>query len=175
MKLESPRVTCGESWSGDCGKAGPAERLRVSLPHRSSWAAVSAAPSGFTSALHLSHHLLTEIMASEQPLTFRWGVIATGDIARKVITDFLVDPKTRNVHDVVHKIVAVGSRSVDKARHPYSVSAQRLMSSVIGRPSSSSTRLSRTRTAARMARTRKCTRTLYVVSTWGYLLTKTLG
>jgi hypothetical protein len=126
---------------------------------------VSAAPpaSGFASALHLSHHLLTEIMATEQPHTFRWGVIATGDIARKVITDFLVDPKTRDVHDVVHKIVAVGSRSVDKARHTYSASTQRLMSSVVGRPSSSSTRLSRTRTAVRMARTQKCTRIPYVV------------
>jgi hypothetical protein len=54
-------------------------------------------------------------MATAQPHEFRWGVIATGDICRKVIADFLVDPKTRDVHDVVHKIVAVGSRSVDKA------------------------------------------------------------
>lgn len=30
--------------------------------------------------------------------------------------DLLVDPKTRDVHDVVHKVVAVGSRSVEKAQ-----------------------------------------------------------
>jgi hypothetical protein len=55
-------------------------------------------------------------MASSQPLVFKWGVIATGDISTKVITDMLVDPKTRDVHDVVHKIVAVGSRSAEKAQ-----------------------------------------------------------
>ncbi|KAH7909082.1 hypothetical protein BJ138DRAFT_274297 [Hygrophoropsis aurantiaca] len=50
-----------------------------------------------------------------QPFVFRWGVISTGRIASCFVKDALVDPKTRDVHDVVHKITAVGSRSVAKA------------------------------------------------------------
>ncbi|KAJ7695109.1 NAD(P)-binding protein [Mycena rosella] len=46
----------------------------------------------------------------------RWGIISTGKIATLFVQDLLVDPKTRDVHDVVHKVVAVGSRSVDKAQ-----------------------------------------------------------
>jgi hypothetical protein len=33
-------------------------------------------------------------MATSQPLVFRWGVVATGGISTKVVTDLLVDPKT---------------------------------------------------------------------------------
>lgn len=46
----------------------------------------------------------------------RWGIISTGKIATVFVKDLLVDPKTRDVQDVVHKVVAVGSRSVEKAQ-----------------------------------------------------------
>ncbi|KAG7443604.1 NAD(P)-binding protein [Guyanagaster necrorhizus] len=47
---------------------------------------------------------------------FRWGIISTGKIATAFVKDLLVDPKTRDVHDVVHKVVAVGSRTTEKAQ-----------------------------------------------------------
>ncbi|KDQ61767.1 hypothetical protein JAAARDRAFT_190493 [Jaapia argillacea MUCL 33604] len=55
-------------------------------------------------------------MASTQPTTLRWGIISTGHIASVFVKDLLVDPKTRDVHDVVHKVVAIGSRTVEKAQ-----------------------------------------------------------
>ncbi|KAL1667845.1 hypothetical protein GGF50DRAFT_124472 [Schizophyllum commune] len=55
-------------------------------------------------------------MSSSAPFTFKWGIISTGQIATKFVEDLLVDPKTRTVDDVTHKIVAVGSRSVPKAQ-----------------------------------------------------------
>ncbi|RDB23614.1 D-xylose 1-dehydrogenase (NADP(+)) [Hypsizygus marmoreus] len=48
--------------------------------------------------------------------TLRWGIISTGKIATCFVKDLLVDPKTRDVHDVVHKVVAVGSRTTEKAQ-----------------------------------------------------------
>lgn len=56
------------------------------------------------------------VMTSIEPLVFRWGIISTGVIANKFVTDLLVDPKTRDVYDVVHKVTAVGSRSIAKAQ-----------------------------------------------------------
>ncbi|PPQ91465.1 hypothetical protein CVT25_013722 [Psilocybe cyanescens] len=55
-------------------------------------------------------------MAEITPVTFRWGIISTGKIAEAFVKDLLVDPKTRDVHDVVHKVASVGSRSVEKAQ-----------------------------------------------------------
>ncbi|EGN96617.1 hypothetical protein SERLA73DRAFT_184715 [Serpula lacrymans var. lacrymans S7.3] len=55
-------------------------------------------------------------MAAIQPFVLRWGIISTGGIASAFVKDLLVDPKTRAVHDVVHKVTAVGSRSVEKAQ-----------------------------------------------------------
>ncbi|KAJ3745358.1 hypothetical protein DFH05DRAFT_1534630 [Lentinula detonsa] len=55
-------------------------------------------------------------MAQIQLISLRWGIISTGGIASAFSQDLLVDPKTRNVDDVVHKVAAVGSRSVDKAQ-----------------------------------------------------------
>lgn len=43
--------------------------------------------------------------------TCRWGILATGGIASTFTKDLLIDPKTRDVSDVVHKVVAVGSSS----------------------------------------------------------------
>ncbi|KAG2144772.1 hypothetical protein BD769DRAFT_1650066 [Suillus cothurnatus] len=48
--------------------------------------------------------------------TLRWGIISTGWIAEQVVSDLLVDPTTRGTNDVVHKVTAVGSRSVEKAQ-----------------------------------------------------------
>ncbi|KAF8637662.1 hypothetical protein AX17_002730 [Amanita inopinata Kibby_2008] len=48
-------------------------------------------------------------------LEFRWGIISTGSIATAFVKDLLVNPRTRGVYDVVHKVTAVGSRSIDKA------------------------------------------------------------
>ncbi|KAI0026975.1 hypothetical protein K488DRAFT_91551 [Vararia minispora EC-137] len=53
---------------------------------------------------------------SGTPFVVRWGIISTGWIAKAFVEDLLLDPKTRGVHDVVHKIVAVGSRSVESAQ-----------------------------------------------------------
>ncbi|KAJ7132144.1 hypothetical protein C8R44DRAFT_773159 [Mycena epipterygia] len=53
----------------------------------------------------------------------RWGIISTGKIAAVFVKDLLIDPKTRDVHDVVHKVVAVGSRSVEKAQEFIGVNA----------------------------------------------------
>ncbi|KAK7031406.1 NAD(P)-binding protein [Favolaschia claudopus] len=68
------------------------------------------------------------------PTVLRWGIISTGKIVglfsfplyRKFTSnlrqsavftkDLLIDPKTRNVDDVVHKVVAVGSRKVETAQ-----------------------------------------------------------
>ncbi|KAJ6504897.1 NAD(P)-binding protein [Mycena vitilis] len=46
----------------------------------------------------------------------RWGIISTGKIAATFVKDLLVDPKTRDVHDVVHKVAAVGSRKLETAQ-----------------------------------------------------------
>ncbi|KAJ8494332.1 hypothetical protein ONZ51_g2414 [Trametes cubensis] len=53
---------------------------------------------------------------SSQPFVLKWGIISTGRIAMEFVKDLLVDPKTRNTTDVAHKIVAVGSRSVESAQ-----------------------------------------------------------
>ncbi|KAH8104136.1 NAD(P)-binding protein [Cristinia sonorae] len=47
---------------------------------------------------------------------FRWGIISTGWIAQSFVKDLLLDPKTRDVHDIVHKVASVGSRSVQSAQ-----------------------------------------------------------
>jgi hypothetical protein len=54
-------------------------------------------------------------MTSSTPHTTRWGILATGWISNKFALDLLVDPKTRDVSDVQHKIAAVGSRSKESA------------------------------------------------------------
>jgi predicted dehydrogenase len=48
--------------------------------------------------------------------TLNWGILATGRIASNFTEDLLVDPSTRGVADVRHKVVAVASSSTkDKA------------------------------------------------------------
>ncbi|GAA5907434.1 hypothetical protein JCM6882_003861 [Rhodosporidiobolus microsporus] len=48
--------------------------------------------------------------------TLRWGILASGWISNKFVLDLLIDPATRQVSDVKHKVVAVGSRSIDSAK-----------------------------------------------------------
>ena len=45
------------------------------------------------------------------PKTVRWGILATGGIAVTFTKDLLVDPATRDVHDVKHTVVAAASSS----------------------------------------------------------------
>ncbi|KAL4062474.1 hypothetical protein J3A83DRAFT_4298468 [Scleroderma citrinum] len=54
-------------------------------------------------------------MASNQPFELRWGIISTGKISRCFVRDLQVNPKSRNVHDVRHKVIAVGSRNLATA------------------------------------------------------------
>ncbi|KAF8705398.1 Oxidoreductase family, NAD-binding Rossmann fold, partial [Rhizoctonia solani] len=56
-------------------------------------------------------------MSDSNKFTLRWGILATGGIAEAFAKDLLADPAARDTHDVVHKIVAVGSSSsVDKSK-----------------------------------------------------------
>ena len=48
---------------------------------------------------------------SSTPRIIRWGILATGGIATTFSKDLLLDPKTRNVHDIAHTIVAASSSS----------------------------------------------------------------
>ncbi|KIV88001.1 hypothetical protein PV10_09180 [Exophiala mesophila] len=45
------------------------------------------------------------------PKTVRWGILATGGIARTFTKDLLTPPDTRNVTDILHTVVAVASSS----------------------------------------------------------------
>ncbi|KIV96303.1 hypothetical protein PV10_00185 [Exophiala mesophila] len=45
------------------------------------------------------------------PRTVRWGILATGLIAETFTKDLLLDPATRDVHDVIHTVVAAASSS----------------------------------------------------------------
>jgi len=45
----------------------------------------------------------------------KWGILSTGWIAQQFTHDLLIDPKTRGVDDIEHRIVAVASRSKEKA------------------------------------------------------------
>lgn len=65
-------------------------------------------------------------MASSTPHTVRWGIMATGWIAEMFCKDLLVDPSSRDVHDVGHVIGAVAASSskqkavdfLTRIRHP---------------------------------------------------------
>lgn len=41
----------------------------------------------------------------------KWGILASGNIARTFARDLWVDPSTRNVHDIEHVVVAAASAS----------------------------------------------------------------
>ncbi|KAI0272479.1 NAD(P)-binding protein [Gloeopeniophorella convolvens] len=55
-------------------------------------------------------------MTTQQPLVFRWGIISSGFIASAFVKDVLLDPKTRGVQDIAHKVAAMGSRNVEGAQ-----------------------------------------------------------
>ncbi|KIX00593.1 uncharacterized protein Z518_09658 [Rhinocladiella mackenziei CBS 650.93] len=45
------------------------------------------------------------------PRIIRWGILATGGIAQTFTKDLLVDPVTRDVHEIKHTVVAAASSS----------------------------------------------------------------
>lgn len=50
------------------------------------------------------------------PFVLRWGIIGAGGISGTFVRDLVLDPvESRSVTDVAHAVVAVGSRSVEKA------------------------------------------------------------
>ncbi|KAF2204369.1 NAD(P)-binding protein [Delitschia confertaspora ATCC 74209] len=54
---------------------------------------------------------------TSEPFTLRWGILATGGIAKTFTKDLLIPPATRNAHDINHKLVAVASsNSVSRAQ-----------------------------------------------------------
>ncbi|KAF2633367.1 NAD(P)-binding protein [Macroventuria anomochaeta] len=53
---------------------------------------------------------------TSKPFTLRWGVLATGGIAKTFTKDLLVDPSTRNASDIRHIVAAAASStSVSRA------------------------------------------------------------
>ncbi|EHK24388.1 uncharacterized protein TRIVIDRAFT_79012 [Trichoderma virens Gv29-8] len=50
-------------------------------------------------------------MATGNPYTLKWGIMATGGIAETFCKDLLCDPAVRGANDVRHEIVAVSSSS----------------------------------------------------------------
>ncbi|KAH9812364.1 hypothetical protein DFH28DRAFT_409757 [Melampsora americana] len=55
-------------------------------------------------------------MATESKKVLRWAILAAGKISKVFVDDLLIDPATREVSDVSHKLVAVGSRSIERAQ-----------------------------------------------------------
>ncbi|ERF71457.1 hypothetical protein EPUS_06839 [Endocarpon pusillum Z07020] len=46
-----------------------------------------------------------------KPTPIRWGIMATGGIARTFTKDLLIDPQTRGTTDILHQVTAVASSS----------------------------------------------------------------
>ncbi|CAG7847775.1 Trans-1,2-dihydrobenzene-1,2-diol dehydrogenase; AltName: Full=D-xylose 1-dehydrogenase; AltName: Full=D-xylose-NADP dehydrogenase; AltName: Full=Dimeric dihydrodiol dehydrogenase [Serendipita indica DSM 11827] len=53
---------------------------------------------------------------ADSVFTLRWAILGAGYISGKFVSDIILDPKTRGVTDVVHKLVAVGSRDAAKGK-----------------------------------------------------------
>lgn len=50
------------------------------------------------------------------PFELGWGILGAGHISSVFVKDLLLDPNTRGVADITHKVVAVGSRDSSKAQ-----------------------------------------------------------
>lgn len=93
-------------------RVGHQPGLMTSAPRITSWHQQSANASSFTTGAYppgLSHDA-NETM-SKQTLNVRWGILATGGIAKTFAKDLTVDPKTRNVNAITHTVVAAASSS----------------------------------------------------------------
>ncbi|KAF2711133.1 NAD(P)-binding protein [Pleomassaria siparia CBS 279.74] len=54
---------------------------------------------------------------SSEPFTLRWGILATGGIAKTFTKDLLIDVSTRDISDIKHSLVAAASStSVSRAQ-----------------------------------------------------------
>ncbi|KAF9893002.1 hypothetical protein FE257_012413 [Aspergillus nanangensis] len=55
--------------------------------------------------------------------TIRWGIMATGEIAKLFVKDLLIDPTTRGTHDIRHVVTAIASstskQSADRFFHQH--------------------------------------------------------
>ena len=49
------------------------------------------------------------------PFILRWGIVGAGRISERFVKDLALSTESRNVTDVAHAIIAVGSRSKEKA------------------------------------------------------------
>ncbi|KAG9036036.1 hypothetical protein FRB95_010036 [Tulasnella sp. JGI-2019a] len=55
-------------------------------------------------------------MSSTPVFSLRWGILGAGKISSSFVKDVLLDPATRDVDDVCHKVSAIGSRDLNKAQ-----------------------------------------------------------
>ncbi|CAE6462724.1 unnamed protein product [Rhizoctonia solani] len=55
--------------------------------------------------------------SANEVYTLRWGIVATGNMAKQFVEDLLLDPSTRGVNDIRHVVRAVSSNSgADRAK-----------------------------------------------------------
>jgi predicted dehydrogenase len=82
-------------------------------------------------------------MASSNPYTLKWGIMATGWIAETFCKDLLTNPSSRDVSDVAHEIVAVSSSTsaqkavdfISKVKAPSSAKAYGSYHELVSDPS----------------------------------------
>lgn len=55
-------------------------------------------------------------MSTETKKVLRWAILTAGKISEVFVDDLLIDPATREVTDISHKVVAVGSRSIERSQ-----------------------------------------------------------
>ncbi|TFK98706.1 hypothetical protein BDV98DRAFT_552575 [Pterulicium gracile] len=67
---------------------------------------------------------------SSPTFSLGWGIIGCGSISARFVKDILLDPKTRGANDVEHRLVAVGSRSNEKAQDFLGANAETVRLSV---------------------------------------------
>ena len=54
--------------------------------------------------------------STKKPFVLHWGIVGAGRISSEFVKDLVLDPGNRGTTDVSHAVVAVGSRSIEKAK-----------------------------------------------------------